>query len=146
MKGQHKVSVTVEIDGEDTLTFQEEFSSGNPAFHAAEFVSAAMKPVGRIKKALESVFGIKPGERDGIGRKTYKELDTRIEAAEREGAKVFRVLFLTGSGITLWSEPMYQNQLANRWDEFRNYPGLTVNKVEYGVPTSEKFKYDWSAL
>ena len=146
MKGQHKVTVTVEIDGEDTLTFHQEFSSGNPAFHAAEFASAAMKPVGKIKKALESVFGVKPDQRDGIGRKTYRELAEQIAVAQTQGAKVYRVVFLTDSRITLTSEPMYQHQLEGRWDEFRGYPDLTIDRIEYGIPTSQKFQYDWKTL
>lgn len=64
MKGYHKITITVEIDeGEGVFTQTQEFSSGNPVFHASEFVKTSEGVTARLKKAVEAVYGVHPHER-----------------------------------------------------------------------------------
>jgi hypothetical protein len=58
MKGQHKITLTVEIDGgEGVFTQTQEFSSGNPLWHATEFFKNVVHPIRKIKKAMRAVYG-----------------------------------------------------------------------------------------
>lgn len=144
MRGCHKITITAEIDGgAGVFTQTQEFNSGNPIFHASAFITALQAPVGRIKKAIEAIYGIKPDERDSLSRVKFADLAHRFEQAKSNGAKVYRIVIITENRTTYYSEALYLHQLEK---EMENISGVVEYSVEYGVPTGDVFSYHWKAL
>lgn len=58
MKGEHKVTVTVEIDGGETVVSRTlEFSGGNPLWHAPEFFKTASAAVLHVQDGIAGIYG-----------------------------------------------------------------------------------------
>lgn len=144
-KGQHKITMTVEIDGGDMVVSQsQEFSSGNPLFHASEFFRNSVHPIRKIKKALTAVYGEKPAEDWKPNLSADTNLRGVIEASREHGAQVWRYVLLV-NGLTFNGEAMFQHKFVGEWDNMLNRPELT--RAEYGIPVQgEKFAYTWHTL
>lgn len=143
-KGQHKISMTVEIDGGDlVLTQVQEFSGGNPLFHASEFFRNSVHPIRKIKKALTAIYGEKPAEEWKPTLTADRNLQQVIEASREKGARVWRYVLLV-NGMTFNGEAMFQHKFVGEWDNMLNRPELV--RAEYGIPEPQKFTYTWYTL
>lgn len=142
--GQHKVTVTLEIDGGVGVFSQtQEFTSGNPIYHAEEFAGKAQYPIQKIEKALKAVYGERTPEDKRVGMKEFEEA---VEYAKNNyGASVFRYVLIIDR-LTFEGEARYGHQTVESWPTFRNHPNL--NRVEYGVPYSQdnRHNYTWRTL
>lgn len=144
-KGQHKIIMTVEIDGGDLVVSQtQEFSGGNPLFHASEFFRNSVHPIRKIKKALTAIYGEKPAEEWKPTLNADTNLGESIEAAQEKGGRVFRYVMLV-NGLTFTGEAMFRSKFVGEWGNMIDRPEL--HKAEYGIPVSgEKFSYTWHTL
>ena len=141
-KGQHKVTVTVEIDGGEMVISQsQEFSGGNPIFHSREFFGSVVHPIRKIKKAIKAVYGEPKDESKPI---VYgKGIEDVVEQAKENGARVFRFVLIK-DGITFTGEALYTHQFLSSWERLQD--DINLHRVEYGVPTDTKFEYTWQTL
>jgi hypothetical protein len=77
-------------------------------------------------------------------RSAMKEsLEDSIENARKNGAEVFRYVFLV-NGLTFSGEPMWRFKFIEAWEEMTQRPELT--RAEYGTPGYGKFEYIWHTL
>jgi hypothetical protein len=140
--GQHKVTVSVEINGQSDFSLYKEFSSGNPIYHAEEFVRAVSEPVTKIEKALKAVYGDRTAQAEPTPVKA-RNIEQAVEEAQERGAAVYRYV-LKVNGMEFIGEALYRVKFLNEWESMINRPELS--EVQFGIRTADKFVYNWVTL